>query len=267
MQYLSRPSPDSDDIDAVKKICLDPFWVSHQKLWLRSYANYLRRRGNPWHLLPAAFSDDVRALLYLLYDKRKRSKAFIKIRNTPGLLSCPVCGSPTTGTLDHYLPRTVYPEFAIFRANLVPACNHCNSSGKGSSFKGNFPERFLHPYFDGWAQQPLWLVRFVPPYGAVTFETRPVPNLSYRKTKIVAFHLERVMGEQLHLFLAGKFSTLPNAMAERLAGPISLGQFYSELATEFRIARSTRGQNSWEAAFFRGLLIDAKAVQHLYNLL
>jgi hypothetical protein len=60
---------------------------------------------------------------------------------------CPLCGHRTVSTLDHHLPKALYPALAVAPLNLVPACSDCNKS-KLASVPANANEETLHPYFD-----------------------------------------------------------------------------------------------------------------------
>lgn len=60
---------------------------------------------------------------------------------------CPYCGIRIVSTLDHYLPKNVYPELAILYLNLVPACKDCNTDKKGRALT-TMADAFLHPYFE-----------------------------------------------------------------------------------------------------------------------
>lgn len=62
---------------------------------------------------------------------------------------CPYCGIGESTTLDHYLPRVDFPEYAIFPKNLVPCCSQCNlTKGKRVVDADTGARCFLHPYFD-----------------------------------------------------------------------------------------------------------------------
>lgn len=61
---------------------------------------------------------------------------------------CPYCGIGYPMELDHYLPKSKFPQFSIFPLNLVPSCEQCNKSGKGANFAKNKGEQILHPYLD-----------------------------------------------------------------------------------------------------------------------
>jgi 5-methylcytosine-specific restriction endonuclease McrA len=62
---------------------------------------------------------------------------------------CPFCGLSESSTLDHYLPKELNPQFAIFTKNLVPSCSLCNTRKRDKVLDEQTNIRiFLHPYFD-----------------------------------------------------------------------------------------------------------------------
>lgn len=267
MKHLQLPASANEDKEAIEKLCAKPEWAPHRQAWLSAYDSYGAGQGDPWLVSPTPFMPDISVKQRALYDSRKSIKPLLAIRRTGGLLSCPVCGSPTTGHLDHYLPKTTYPEFSIMQANLVPACNHCNSGGKRALYKGDqHPERFIQPYFDAWADQVLWHVVFVPPFEAVRFQPTPRAGLPADKAAIVQFHLEHVLGDQFQRSLATKWSTLPAVLAKRINKPNPTPEeIEQQLGTELDIAKESLGVNSWDTAFFRGLLMDIQAIDHLHS--
>lgn len=40
---------------------------------------------------------------------------------------CSFCGRDAGDTLDHFYPKTKFPEFSLFLQNLVPCCSNCNT--------------------------------------------------------------------------------------------------------------------------------------------
>ena len=59
---------------------------------------------------------------------------------------CPYCGINTADTLDHYLPKELFPEFSVNAANLIPCCGRCNLlKGVDSPTAST---RVLHPRLD-----------------------------------------------------------------------------------------------------------------------
>jgi hypothetical protein len=267
MKFLSAPVSRKEDLKVISSACKKYSWTGQVALWRRTYKEYYRLSGNPWMILPTTFSDGISKQQFDLYDNRKSGGPIKRIRDTKLLLSCPVCGSGTTGHVDHYLPRSVYPEFAIMRANLVPTCPHCNSCVKGDTVRGTNPERFIHPYFDTWADKPLWYVEFIPPLEAVHFSAKPSDKLSKVKREIAKFHLKNVLGDQFHRSMENKWATLPTLLNLNIkSSKKELDHTRKALKRELKKAVASTGNNSWDSAFFRGLLNDTPAIVHLHDL-
>ncbi len=74
---------------------------------------------------------------------------------TTGGMECPYCLVSQAATLDHVLPKAVFPEFAILSKNLVPCCDECQR-GKGSHWRTpTGGRRHPHPYYDPADPVPL----------------------------------------------------------------------------------------------------------------
>lgn len=119
---------------------------------LRAYCAYRRVDGNPKALdAPVALplEETLQTSLRNHYSSPPDSiEPFLtSIRKNGSPDVCPMCGSPKSGTLDHVFPKDLFPEFAVFSLNLVPACD-CNTK-RGADYIGPaVGERVLHPYFD-----------------------------------------------------------------------------------------------------------------------
>lgn len=262
MQHLPLPVAAAEDEAVVNKLARTASWTPHQADWIAAYQAYQANGGSPFAIDPHDFGPGVADLQYALYDSRSRSGELGRMRRKAGLKSCPVCGSPVTGDLDHYLARNTYPEFSIMRANLVPACRHCNSGAKGTTVHGGDPRRFIHPYFDPWAAQAIWFVEIVPPYKAATFKPRPVPGLPAPQGEIVEFHLENVLGTQFHLSMATYWSSLPGQL--KIRDPeLTIVSVTQQIDQELRVALHSGGTNCWQAALLRGIRDDVAAIDHL----
>lgn len=260
MISLGAPSPIEDD-KYLLKICKEPPWSAHYNLWSWCYYAYRHHGGNPWSInksqFPQAIGDEQRQL----YENRKSVKRFNDLRNQQ-LPSCPMCGSPGTGTLDHFLPKETFPEFSVMAANLVPACTHCNSSAKGRKYQGASSDEWpLHPYFDTLAKSAIWQVRVNPLYQAATFDAVPYLTHPPAVLKRLAFHLDFVLGSQFQRACASLWATLPQVISDLTAigGPIAVSDVHSGLTTLLRIDQISMGANAWRTAFHRGLLGEPSA--------
>ncbi|WP_129856382.1 HNH endonuclease [Streptomyces albidoflavus] len=103
---------------------------------------------------------------------------------------CPLCGQRPVSTLDHHLPKTLYPALVVDPLNLVPACADCNKL-KRDVAPHSSEEETIHPYFDKIECDP-WLradVIDVAP-AAVRFSVSPPENWSSTLTKRVRHHFK-----------------------------------------------------------------------------
>lgn len=86
---------------------------------------------------------------------------------------CPFCGHGVVRTLDHYLPKKMFPALCVDPLNLVPACTDCNHA-KGDAQPTRPETTPLHPYLDridndSWldakvvSSEPVWLEFYVNP--------------------------------------------------------------------------------------------------------
>jgi 5-methylcytosine-specific restriction endonuclease McrA len=100
--------------------------------------------------------------LYELYDSTSTDVETLKnnikeltIRNpkTKEGLICSYCGITRSviHDLDHFLPRSKYPEFSILSNNLIYVCPTCNQDYKKNEFLDTSTppiRKFLNPYYD-----------------------------------------------------------------------------------------------------------------------
>ena len=97
-----------------------------------------------------------------------------------------------SGTLDHLLPKTDFPAFAIFGKNLVPACK-CNSKRSTLLTGANPGERILHPYFDDILGQRLFVARFDEPGPVPRITLRPLLDAHDPNFTAVRFHITNIV--------------------------------------------------------------------------
>jgi len=62
---------------------------------------------------------------------------------------CPYCGTKIApDTLDHYMPKAIFPEFSIYSYNLIPVCSVCNRNKHEKWLDDSGSRLILNPYFD-----------------------------------------------------------------------------------------------------------------------
>lgn len=96
------------------------------------------------------FSAEKKLLMDFYKSPPAKLKAlFYDLRNKNKMRECPYCGNPVRpNTLDHFVPESHWPEFALYPDNLVPQCQQCASKKSNRYYmppdKGCF---FIHPKF------------------------------------------------------------------------------------------------------------------------
>lgn len=60
---------------------------------------------------------------------------------------CPLCGVNLAETMDHFIPQTGYPLFAVHPLNLIPSCERCNKH-KSDIISDGKKRKFWNPYID-----------------------------------------------------------------------------------------------------------------------
>lgn len=103
---------------------------------------------------PVAVNILVKSELIKIYDqyfvsKKKPARKIYDALLNAAKEKCPFCGGiGTPRNLDHFLPKTHFPQFAILPYNLVPACRDCNMDGKAHAYATNAEDQIIQPYVD-----------------------------------------------------------------------------------------------------------------------
>ncbi|WP_409281475.1 hypothetical protein [Pseudomonas defluvii] len=166
--------------------------------------------------------------------------------------SCPMCGSSTLGTVEHYLPKTPFPEFSVFSWNLIPSCASCNQK-RGSKHVNGIVCQLLHPIFDKVLLGKLKLVTQFDTAGLVTqFKLGFNEQLfNVREQKRIAAHIN--MCVDLRAFKLATQVQI-SMVAARVASK-ALVDWKSVIQAELAIMESANVGYGWGASCLRGLLV------------
>lgn len=263
MMHLQHPDDAGDEHFA--SIWAEERWRAYCEEWTAANAAYRDAGGDPWLIEPLGFDDQFVAGQRALWERYRKDERVVALRHIR-LPSCPMCGSQTTGSVDHYLPRETFAEFSVLFENLVPACGICNSAGKGKTYRGGVAtERFIHPYYDLWAADPVWKVDIEPPFEAPTFSASPIAGLAAPILQIVAFHLKQVLSEQWLAFNERTWGALPERLLGRAPNhaPANSGSVLAALDGKQWDSDRFDGNNSWGSALLRGIRENPGALAHL----
>ena len=176
-----------------------------------------------------------------LYDKIFSSSAV-----------CPMCGQGKVSTLDHYLPKSKYAQFAILPLNLVPCCRDCNIE-KRVAFPATRTDQTFHPYFDD-VEMDRWLYATVELDQGVSlafFVAAPsgwsLELAGRAQTHFDAFKL----GSLFSTFAATELSSLKYRLQKTFSNA-GLPGVRADLALEAESSRIVH-LNSWKTAMYEAL--------------
>ena len=203
--------------------------------------------------------------LYSPDEDKKPYEILEELRRKHGLLFCPSCGeSGKPGTLDHYLPKSEYPELAVVIANLTPMCSECQGR-KGTDFQNAAGEKlFLHPYFDSINAQ-LFELTICPPYEKPDkFDIAVREQLDEPLKSLVQRHIEGVdfverFEEYCQLEYLNLLSLINDERVEESP------ENSARIINRFLRKAAKQSVNCWEAIFYQGILDNNELLNYLDN--
>ena len=183
----------------------------------------------------------------------KRSKGrptYDQIMAAPVHGKCPLCGIGTVNTLDHYLPKTLFPVYSVTPNNLIPACAWCQK-GKGDYYSKTKAGQLLHPYYDD-LNNEVWLVAEVSDSAPAGFRYSASPPDHWTPpTKArVAAHLKKL---NLPILFSSNAGSRLSEIRGRL---VNLHQKGGNIAVRAHLREELTSleadhKNSWTAAMYR----------------
>ena len=212
--------------------------------------------GPPQPDRPAASVGDYCSAVLMVGKKGPGRTIYDQIKLLPEGDRCPLCDQRNVSTLDHILPKTLYPALAVAPDNLVGACFECNKA-KLATAPVTPQDTLLHPYFDDVSHEQ-WLKAGIVPQAppAVIFRVE-APHSWPADLTISVRHQFDIFG-------------LPSLYSSEAAREISnirhnlqthfdaggTGAVQNELMRQWYSRRANR-LNSWQTATYEALAHDA----------
>ena len=222
---------------------------------------FVAAEGTALHLLQQPdfrLSEVTADEMIAVYERRMvpmRSRArfiYDELKSAPAHGRCPLCGHRDVTTLDHHLPKSVFPALAVDPMNLIPVCGECNKM-KGSRFPQIAEEQTLHPYFDNIDADP-WLC------GSV-LEVAP-PTVSFFVSPPACWDETLALRVQLHFKKFGLSALYGSQAANEIAGiKYNLVRMF-EAGGTLEVKKYLDGEaasrhahrvNSWQTALYAAL--------------
>jgi hypothetical protein len=223
-----------------------------------AFGNYQTARANAGAILPLAVADALKRAWKENYKYISSAGAMAHLRAELMALArngrCPFCGIGAAATLDHYLPKSRYPEFATLALNLIPACDLCNRS-KGHKVGTVAEQQMLHAYFHQLPDEEVLQAHvFLQQTVVVRYELNQTPNLDDQTYARAQYQFKRLKLTQ-HFGRATNQELSDRRIALSLIyGAQRDGNAVREsLARDAESARQARGRNDWKTALLLAL--------------
>ena len=179
--------------------------------------------------------------------------AYNHIIETP-YRKCPYCDLGDATTLDHYLPKSRFPQFAILPANLVPSCRDCQGK-KGRHVATNKTSQTLHPYFDHRKYvNDKWVVADIDFAGPTVARFRAEPPTAWTndERRRASEHFKAHDLSKRYAIRAASELTMLNRSLQRTRAT-SGGQEVAKLLADFADGHRELCVNSWQTALYEAL--------------
>jgi len=234
-----------------------------ERLVLQAYASYDGSTATVCGLghvaTQPATEADLRGNYRYLTQSAKDVRAEI-LRGSPDG-RCPLCDQGRVATLDHYLPQTVFPEFAILPVNLIPACADCNRT-KAAAYEEAGAGLFLHAYLDAVPTEERFLFANTGvAAGAftVSFHVEPPGSVARDLQQRIRTHFAR-LGLAAYYRAEGinELTERGGCIKELVDGGATVEDVGSYLRREADSVANARGRNYWRYALLEAAAASAE---------
>ena len=250
--------PDYDSVVARRRNATKAVLAPHRGSVAVAFTRYLKFSGNSASLQPIQVAPPVSQALETNFDLLDSNGSHSHIRDeilgSARNYACPYCNVATVDTLDHFLPKKVYPEFSVLAQNLVPSCSTCNRK-KGATCFHSSGLNLMHPYFAKVPDDAILVVDVTVTVQEVAWRFALQQNAS-----IANADFEPIANTFTLLELADRYDEVSvGEIIDVISGfddfysdgdPTAVRAFLQQLASS---SRNSRGFNYWKTVILQAL--------------
>jgi hypothetical protein len=192
--------------------------------------------------------------IHMVGSKKPARAIYDQLLSRAPLGRCPFCGVGLASTLDHYLPKTKFPQLSVVPLNLVPACKDCNT-GKSAVIATTAAEQCLHPYFDHQnyiTEQWLYaeVICTMPPTISF-FVQAPIHWDDISRERVQSHFRDFKLGSRYSVEASNQLACLKDTLS-RYRELLGVDGVKQHLMIEAK-AHFHQHRNSWQTAMFQAL--------------
>lgn len=221
-----------------------------------TYESYLKTKGCPYQKAISLTKPQIDCL-HLAYESGAKKFKLDWIHGLREYVtgSCPMCGSSSVGTVEHYLPKSPFPEFSIFSFNLLPSCGPCNSK-RGSKHNNTAKHKLLHPIFDKDILDKLQLITIFDLSNTILDFELSYNTIDYTSSEQlrISAHISTCVDRRAYRITTLNHKNLDSIRSKNKTQP----EFEQWLKEELDVLKTANTAHGWHAAYIRGMI----AVSH-----
>lgn len=173
---------------------------------------------------------------------------------------CCFCSDGDPTEIDHFLPKSIFPEFSILPINLVPACHRCNKL-KINHTPTSCADTYIHPYYEEY-KDIIWLEARLDfssgNYPTAIYQiSSNLQSNSHNLTKRIEHQFSKLqLNQRYSQKAAGEILDIEQRLrklSKRRSGSELVKHHLSEEAS----SRAVVNKNSWQTALYKCLSLDS----------
>lgn len=233
--------------------------------WRSRIETYIAEHGNPESVPNWPAIHIHRKRFHTLYKTPKEHHSqypILKGLRDRKFQFCPSCGEEgSPSTIDHYLPKEVYPHFSVTPVNLTPMCDACQTAKGEKTLDENGHRIFLHPYFDEFLTSQVVRLTIGRPFNAPEdFALEPVEDLDLDLAALVRRHIRGLhMEERYGAFFRDEYMRLLHLSQEARDQGLDIAE---DIPRFLRLHRK-KAVNLWPHIFYSAVMADEELIKHL----
>lgn len=234
-------------------LCIKPHIINR-------FHEYKKNRKGLEKLTPFPYTEQQKSCLEGCYDSdtdaKKKLIALIKGKlDTHSKAVCSYCGIGRPTTIDHYLPKSIFPEFSVLSYNLIPCCPECNNLKSNHWIDDKSKTRlFVNFYFDEIPNENYLFAKILPKNNAFLVEFfYKAPNNS-KIFSTISTHLTKLdITNRLEVIANSHIDTVYDQNQSALYAGSDAEQLKNTLRLNTRILEKKHGKNYWQVVLNRAI--------------
>lgn len=228
---------------------------------INRFHEYKENRKELEKLTPLPFTAQQKSCLEGCYDSDTNAKKDL-ISLIKGKLDihskavCCYCGIGRPTTIDHYLPKSVFPEFSTLSYNLIPCCPDCNNLKSNYWIDENSRTRlFVNYYYDAIPNENYLFSKISRQNNAFLVEFfYKAPNNS-KIFSTISTHLDKLdITNRLEDIANSYIDTVYDQHQVALYAGTDVEQLRKTIKLNTRILEKKHGKNYWQTVLNRAIL-------------